>query len=94
MKEERPIWQRARTELFRDFACGEMGLASEEAAARLEKYGPNELQEGGKKIFAYPVHFPPDTFFRQLDGVTVMKDQLLCLADGIIDALYANKKKL
>ena len=49
MKEERPIWQRTRTELFRDLSCTEHGLTAQEAAARLEKYGPNELQEGSKK---------------------------------------------
>ena len=49
MKEERPIWQRTRTELFRDLNCTEHGLTAQEAAARLEKYGPNELQEGSKK---------------------------------------------
>ena len=49
MKEERPIWQRTRTELFRDLGCTERGLTTQEAEDRLKQYGPNELQEGGKK---------------------------------------------
>ena len=49
MKQERPIWQRSRVELFRDFQCSENGLTGEEAKRRQAQYGPNELQEGGKK---------------------------------------------
>ena len=33
MREERPIWQRTRTELFRDLDCTEHGLTAQEAAA-------------------------------------------------------------
>ena len=49
MKQERPIWQRSRVELFRDYQCSENGLTTEEAKRRQAQYGPNELQEGGKK---------------------------------------------
>ena len=43
------IWQKSRVELFRDLDCGEEGLTSAQAAERQARYGPNELQEGGKK---------------------------------------------
>lgn len=49
MKQERPIWQRSRVELFRDYQCSENGLTTEEAKRRQAQYGSNELQEGGKK---------------------------------------------
>ena len=49
MIQERPIWQRTRAELLRDLDCSEDGLSSQEAAARLEQHGPNELQSGKQK---------------------------------------------
>lgn len=49
MKKERPVWERSRVELFRDFQSSEKGLSSKEARCRYEKYGPNELQEGNRK---------------------------------------------
>ena len=49
MNEKEPIWQKARTELFRDLDCTEEGLSSEQAAKRLAQYGPNELQAGKRK---------------------------------------------
>ena len=36
-------------ELLRDLDCSEDGLSSQEAAARLEQHGPNELQSGKQK---------------------------------------------
>lgn len=49
MKQERPIWQKSRVELFRELDCSDMGLSEQEAAARLERNGHNELQSGGNK---------------------------------------------
>ena len=49
MKEEKNIWQKTRVELFRDLKAGEEGLSSEEAARRVEQYGPNELRSGTQK---------------------------------------------
>ena len=49
MNQEWPIWQRTRAELLRDLDCSEDGLSSQEAAARLEQHGPNELQSGKQK---------------------------------------------
>ena len=43
------IWEKSRVELFRELDSTETGLTAEEAAARLAKYGPNELQGGEKK---------------------------------------------
>ncbi|MBQ9979774.1 MAG: cation-translocating P-type ATPase [Oscillospiraceae bacterium] len=52
MNEEKQIWQKTRVELFRDLNCGEEGLTSAEAKARLEKHGPNELISGKRKSVA------------------------------------------
>ena len=49
MKEEKNIWQKTRVELFRDLKAGEEGLSGEEAARRVEQYGPNELRSGTQK---------------------------------------------
>ncbi|MDD3347757.1 cation-translocating P-type ATPase [Oscillibacter sp.] len=49
MKTEKKIWQKGRVELFRDLKCKEDGLSGEEAAGRLETYGPNELRGGEQK---------------------------------------------
>ena len=49
MKQAKPIWQKSKAELFQDFACSEEGLTGQEAARRLEQYGPNELQAGKQK---------------------------------------------
>ena len=43
---EKKIWQKSRMELLQDLSCGDGGLTAEEAAERLRKYGPNELQAG------------------------------------------------
>ena len=49
MKTEKTIWQKSREELFQELDSTPEGLTGAEAARRLEQYGPNELQEGGKK---------------------------------------------
>ncbi len=49
MKQEKRIWEKTRMELFRELDCREEGLTAAEARERLGKYGPNELQAGGKK---------------------------------------------
>ena len=49
MSKEKPIWQKNRMELFRDYSSSEAGLTDAEAKKRLEQYGPNELQEGKRK---------------------------------------------
>ena len=49
MKQEQPIWQKSQAELFEELRCSGEGLSSQEAAERLQKYGPNELQAGGRK---------------------------------------------
>ena len=46
---EKKIWQKSRMELLQDLSCGDGGLTAEEAAERLRKYGPNELQAGKQK---------------------------------------------
>lgn len=46
---EKQIWQMSGEELFREMECGAEGLTAREAAARLERYGPNELREGRRK---------------------------------------------
>lgn len=46
---EKQIWQMSGEELFRELECGAEGLTAREAAARLERYGPNELREGRRK---------------------------------------------
>ena len=43
------VWEKSRVELFHDLDTNENGLTAEEAAARLGKHGPNELQGGEKK---------------------------------------------
>ena len=49
MKQEKPIWQRSRVELFRDLDCSDGGLTARKAAERLAQNGPNELQAGKQK---------------------------------------------
>lgn len=49
MKTEKTIWQKSREELFQELSSTPEGLTGAEAARRLEHYGPNELQEGGRK---------------------------------------------
>ena len=50
MKTEKTIWQKSREELFQELSkAPRRGLTGAEAARRLEHYGPNELQEGGRK---------------------------------------------
>ena len=49
MNKPNQIWQRAGKDLLDSLQSGPQGLTTKEAQQRLEKYGPNELQEGGKK---------------------------------------------
>ena len=49
MEEKKEIWQRSRVELFRDLNSSEEGLNAQEAAKRLEQYGPNELRDESRK---------------------------------------------
>ena len=49
MKTEKTIWQKSREELFQELSSTPEGLTGAEAARRLEHYGPNELQEGGRE---------------------------------------------
>lgn len=49
MKTPDQIWQRSGKDLLDTLESGPGGLTSHEAAQRLERYGPNELREGGKK---------------------------------------------
>ena len=49
MKQEKPIWQKTRIELFQELTCGENGLTSQQAKQRQEQYGFNELQGGTQK---------------------------------------------
>ena len=48
MKTPDQIWQRSGKDLLDTLESGPGGLTSHEAARRLERYGPNELREGGK----------------------------------------------
>ena len=49
MKTPDQIWQRSGKDLLDTLESGPGGLTSHEAARRLERHGPNELREGGKK---------------------------------------------
>ncbi len=49
MEGKKEFWQRSRVELFRDLESSESGLTADQAARRLEQYGPNELREEGRK---------------------------------------------
>ena len=49
MKTPDQIWQRSGKDLLDTLESGPGGLTSHEDARRLERYGPNELREGGKK---------------------------------------------
>ena len=49
MEDKKKIWQKSRVELFRDLNSSEEGLPAQEAAKRLEQYGPNELRDEGRK---------------------------------------------
>ena len=49
MKTPDQIWQRSGKDLLDTLESGPGGLTSHAAARRLERYGPNELREGGKK---------------------------------------------
>ena len=46
---ENKIWQKDREALLRELDSTADGLTAAEAARRLKQYGPNELQEGGRK---------------------------------------------
>ena len=52
MKEMKRIWEKSRTELFRDLDCGEEGLTDEAAKARMRRFGLNELVSGKEKSVA------------------------------------------
>lgn len=52
MKQEKRVWQKSRMELFQELECSEEGLGSQEAVRRRERFGPNELQSGGRKSAA------------------------------------------
>ena len=52
MKETKRIWEKSRTELFRDLDCGEEGLTDEAAKARMRRFGLNELVSGKEKSVA------------------------------------------
>ena len=52
MKETKRIWEKSRTELFRDLDCEEEGLTVEAAKSRLERFGSNELVSGKEKSVA------------------------------------------
>ena len=52
MSKIKEIWQQTGGELLSGLQSAEKGLSVKEAAQRLEKYGPNELREGGKKSTA------------------------------------------
>ena len=49
MKTLDQIWQKSDQQLFSALDSGPGGLEGSQAAKRLQEYGPNELQEGGKK---------------------------------------------
>ena len=49
MKQEKQIWEKNCTELFREQNCGENGLSAAEAKRRLAEYGINELHAGKQK---------------------------------------------
>ena len=49
MNEKKSVWSQGQDELFRELNCTDEGLTGQEAAKRLETYGPNELQAGQKK---------------------------------------------
>lgn len=46
---EKALWEKNRMELFRELNCGEEGLTAAQAAERLKRYGPNELQTSARK---------------------------------------------
>ena len=73
MSQEKQVWQKTRQELFRELDCGAEGLSAAEAAARLARYGPNELQAAGKKSVVR-------IFLEQFRDVLVL---ILILAAGI-----------
>ncbi|MDY3015314.1 MAG: cation-translocating P-type ATPase [Evtepia sp.] len=49
MDKTKEIWQQSAEELQQSLGSTPQGLTAQEAARRLEQYGPNELREGGKK---------------------------------------------
>jgi len=67
------IWKKERQELFQELNCGADGLTATEAADRVKRYGPNELQAVGKKSV-------PRIFLEQFRDVLVL---ILILAAGI-----------
>ena len=80
MSKEKPIWQKNRMELFRDYSSSEAGLTDEEAKKRLEQYGPNELQEGKRKsVFRI--------FLEQFADFTVIILIIAAIISGITGSL-------
>ncbi len=49
MNEKKSVWAQKKEELLEMLNCTEGGLTVQEAAKRLETYGPNELQSGQKQ---------------------------------------------
>lgn len=49
MKQEKRIWEKSRTELFRELECRATGLSQAGAERRMEKYGASELRAGNRK---------------------------------------------
>ena len=41
---EQPLWSAPLADLFSQYGTGEKGLSSDEARARIRKYGPNQLR--------------------------------------------------
>ena len=77
MSKIKEIWQQTGSDLLTGLQTGENGLSAKEAAQRLEKYGPNELREGGKKSTAR-------IFFEQFLDFLVI---ILIIAAGVSAAL-------
>ena len=77
MSKIKEIWQQTGSDLLTGLQTGENGLSAKEAAHRLEKYGPNELREGGKKSTAR-------IFFEQFLDFLVI---ILIIAAGVSAAL-------
>lgn len=80
MSKERPIWHTLSGEeaLGRLGSSAQQGLSAQEAAARLEQYGPNALTEGKKKSVA--LIFVKQ--FKDLLVVILIAAALISLASG------------
>ena len=76
MSKIKEIWQQTSSDLLTGLQTGENGLSAKEAAHRLEKYGPNELREGGKKSTAR--------------GIKVRFEDEQLIIDALIMVRYGN----